>query len=433
MVTEEVNAEPIMAEDSEPSAVSEAEALVEQGELHNGKTNTVPEQEDLTEKVEIGDGDLNTRQDPDFSLTELDKQIPAPEPLPNIEKSELANGTPKPLTDSERVKLDGSLIRKSKRIERQRKKQAKKSARQPAERRSIFDLPFELVMTILADLLPSDLIRLSRVNKSMKEFISQQEASLTREIIRSRYATLEKCLRLPVLLEDVGDDEARAALLRPERLTGFVRKQAYSHVLTPDPEVVCTCLTCVLRWNSLCLAVDFAHWQGNLDKGEPIPMFPRGTNPEWNRTLLQRNAGVVLRALREPLWYAVVLERHLESTVGSIRRHSANKGNRRRRFRMTREDERVGTDGFLERSGPPTMDFPFHRDNYYMLEAYLPNRGWNGDEERWMYMPASQHDTDVGMVVMFYRQKMETERAEKEERERLSSEGHGTEGEKTAL
>jgi len=57
-----------------------------------------------------------------------------------------------------------------------------------------------------------------------------------------------------------------------------------------------------------------------------------------------------------------------------------------------------GFDGFLGRSGPPSLDFPFHRDNYYMLEAYLPNRGWNAELRRWMYVPGSQHDVDVGFI-----------------------------------
>lgn len=345
----------------------------------------------------------------------------AQEPEPEIEKSELDDGKPKPLTDSDRVKLDGSLIRNSRRIERQRKKQVKKSQKQPQERQTILDLPYELLMDILTQLLPSDLIRLSHANRSLRDFIAEQGDTLAKHIIRWRYPCLEKCLRLPVLLEHVEPD-SRAALQRLDRL-GFIRKQAYTHVMTPDPTVVCTCLSCVLRWNSLCLALDFAHWQPNLDAGDPIPMIPRGKNPVWNQRLVERNAGVVRRALAEPLWYACILEAHLGSIVGSIRRHSENKGNRRRRFRMSREDERAGTDQFLDRSGPPTVDFPFHRDNYYMLEAYLPNRGWNGEEGRWMYMPAGQHDTDVGMVVRMQRRKeleeqeRERERRELEERE----------------
>ncbi len=65
---------------------------------------------------------------------------------------------------------------------------------------------------------------------------------------------------------------------------------------------------------------------------------------------------------------------------------------------MTEEDERSGTDAFLARSGPPTFDIPFHRDEYYMLEAFLPNRGWNTDEGRWMYLPEDQHNRDVELV-----------------------------------
>lgn len=34
-----------------------------------------------------------------------------------------------------------------------------------------------------------------------------------------------------------------------------------------------------------------------------------------------------------------------------------------------------------------------------MLEAFLPNRGWNQEADRWMYMPAEQHETDLKIVV----------------------------------
>ena len=66
---------------------------------------------------------------------------------------------------------------------------------------------------------------------------------------------------------------------------------------------------------------------------------------------------------------------------------------------MTEEDEKAETDLFLERSGPPSTELPFHRDQYYLLETYMPNRGWNSEEQRWMYMPADQHDRDVAWVV----------------------------------
>lgn len=83
----------------------------------------------------------------------------------------------------------------------------------------------------------------------------------------------------------------------------------------------------------------------------------------------------------------------------SIRRHASNKGNRRRRFLLTDADETAGTDAFFERSGPPTIDYPYHRDNYYMLEAYLPNRSWSGDAKRWLYVPADQHARDVAHIM----------------------------------
>lgn len=83
---------------------------------------------------------------------------------------------------------------------------------------------------------------------------------------------------------------------------------------------------------------------------------------------------------------------------------------------MTNDDVAKGTDAFLERSGPPSLDFPFHRDNYYMLEAYLPNRGRNGEEMRWLYVPESQHDMDVQFVVRWMRRNAEEKRAREEKR-----------------
>ncbi|KAK3386839.1 hypothetical protein B0H63DRAFT_468471 [Podospora didyma] len=196
------------------------------------------------------------------------------------------------------------------------------------------------------------------------------------------------------------DPSAHAALQNPERqelLT--VHKKPFQHIQPPDPSFTCTCLTCMLRWNCLCLVVDFAYWQKNLDTGEPISVIPRGTTPKWNRDLVARNASIVVKALRSPLWHARILEAHLASTIRSIRRHGLNKGNRRRRFRMADEDVHAETDVFLERSGPPTLDFPYHRDNYYMLEAFLPNRSWISERKKWVYLPAEQHDNDVEIAI----------------------------------
>ena len=51
----------------------------------------------------------------------------------------------------------------------------------------------------------------------------------------------------------------------------------------------------------------------------------------------------------------------------------------------------------MARSGPPNFEFPFHRDNYYTLGAYLPNRRW--DEGQWIYY-GDLHERDVAWAVM---------------------------------
>ncbi|KAF2839789.1 hypothetical protein M501DRAFT_1003243 [Patellaria atrata CBS 101060] len=285
------------------------------------------------------------------------------------------------------------LILHSKRTARQSKKLQKK--KRNTEPKGLLDLPYELVIEFLSYLRPSDVFRLSRVSKTLHGFITQETSTIVKHIICRRYQCLEKCFRYPVLLESM-DPSVHSILQSEERqeIIG-IHKKPYQHILPSDPNIVCTCLTCMLRWNALCLVIDFAHWQPNLEKGEPIPMIPRGTQPQWNTDLIVANAAIVSKALRSPLWHALILEVHLNSTVCSIRRHGENKGNKRRRFHMTKEDELSGTDYFLERSGPPSLDFPFHRDNYYMLEAYMPNRGWNREKETWMYVPADQHDRDV--------------------------------------
>ncbi|XMA10194.1 hypothetical protein WAI453_002985 [Rhynchosporium graminicola] len=301
------------------------------------------------------------------------------------------------LVEEPLIHITASIPLHSKRTERRQKKRdlKEKSSKQQA---TIWDLPAEMLTDILLLLLPSDILKLSRVNRTLRDFIFQEEASLCRKIVAKRYAVLSQCFRLPILLENV-DEEVHPAMLSEERQAAMsIHKRPYQHIQPLDQHLVCTCLTCMLAWNNLNLVVDFSHWQRNLDEGEPIPMIARGKNPRWNRKITEANAGIVRQALTSPLWYAWILEIHLRSTVGSIRRHGNNKGNKRRRFQMSVEDAKVETDYFLERSGPPSMDFPFHRDNYYMLEAYLPNRGWNAEFLEWRYMPASQHDRDIEFV-----------------------------------
>lgn len=308
-----------------------------------------------------------------------------------------------------------ALPLRSRRLERLRKKHEKKQYKS-LEPKHFLDLPQELLLDIITLLRPSDIFVFSRTSKSIRNFILEQEVVISKRIIDFRYAVLSKCFRLPKLLRDV-DPNLHPALRSPERQEILaIHKKPYQHIQAPDPSLICTCMTCLLRWSALNLCVDFAHWQDNLDSGTPIPIILRGKNPSWNRALIADNALFVSNALTSQLWYTRILECHLDSTVRSIRRHAANKGNRRKRFRMTNDDVAKGTDAFLERSGPPSLDFPFHRDNYYMLEAYLPNRGRNGEEMRWLYVPESQHDMDVQFVVRWMRRNAEEKRAREEKR-----------------
>jgi hypothetical protein len=302
----------------------------------------------------------------------------------------------------------------SKKLERLRKKQQKRAAKNAHHAAgSILDLPYELITDILELLRPSDIFRLSRTCKAFHTFLGDEETNIAKKIIDRRYVAIAKCFRLPVRLSEL--DQRIHPLLQDESRQEIhtMKKKPYQHLRSPDPQEICTCMTCLLRWHSLNLIVDFNYWQDNLDKGEPIPMIPRGRNPSWNIFLIDDNASYVSKALQSPLWHALLLEVHLNSMIRSIARQRENKGNKRRRFRMTEEDENSGTDLFLERSGPPSTELPFHRDQYYLLETYMPNRGWNGEEGRWMYMPADQHERDVAWVVRVAewraRKKMEEE------------------------
>ena len=282
-----------------------------------------------------------------------------------MRKEEVLNETEEPLVDT-----TVAIPIRSKRTERrQKRRQQKEKAHN--DRISLLNLPSELVIYILGYLRPSDIFVLSRVSHSLRQFNIQQEPNIATEVIKSRYSALSKCFQLPVLLEKV--DAGTHAILQSEKRQELlnIHKKPYQHIKSPDPSLICTCLTCVLAWNNLCVVVDFANWQDNLDANPitPIPIIPRGKYPEWNQFLMSANTAVVHNALHSPLWCVRILEQHLKSTVRAIRRHGNNKGNQRRRFRMAVEDAASESDGFLERSGPPSLDFPFHRDNYYMLEG----------------------------------------------------------------
>jgi hypothetical protein len=319
------------------------------------------------------------------------------------------------LDDEEEPLVDttAALAKNSKRIDRQRKKLEKKRANY-VKPKSLLDLPYEMLMDVFFQLRPSDLFNLRRASKPLNEFILGEEVVLSKEIVSRRYQTLSKCFPIPRPIEDVEPD-MHSVLFKRKDVLG-IHWKPYEHIQPFDPHVICTCITCVLRWNNLNTLVDFAHFQPNLDQGEPIPKIDRGHNPDWNQKLIRRNASIVEKAIHNRLWYARILEVHLKSTVGSIARHANNKGNKRRRFRLTAEDATSEADLFLERSGPPTIDSPYHRDNYYMVEAFLPNRGWFAEEQCWKYMPESHHQRDLEWVRGHERRRL----AKEQEKERMS-------------
>lgn len=358
------------------------------------------------------------------------------DPDPPVELQQL-KPTSTAKTLRERVAEDGTLKVFSKKSERQRKKQLKRGNKSDFTL-TLLDLPFDVLFHIVSYLRPSAVFRLSRTCRPLYSFLLEEHPSrISRSIIQWRYSCLEKCIRLPVLVSKL-QDVYRDALQDQERLKGhdIRRRPYYQHVKAPDPELICTCLTCVLRWNVLGLAVDFSYWQDKLDSNEPLPMIPRGRQPEWNTKLLDSHAAVVERALfssasgeASPLWYAVILEAHLDSTVRAIRRHSANKFNKRKRFLMTPQDAASGADEFLQLKGPPSLDFPFHRDNYYMLEAYLPNRSWFSEDSRWGYMPAEQHEKDVEQLrkwVLWRKSRLQTSGGHKPNNEKWIMEFNGS-------
>lgn len=237
-----------------------------------------------------------------------------------------------------------ALTLRSKRTERAERKMKLKVTRPKPPSRHLLDLPYELVLKILYLLRPRSIFSLWRVNKSYHGFITQEEVRIARSICNWRYVCLQKCFQVPVLLENV-DPEIYPALQSPERNElHTATKKPYQHIQPPNPTLICTCFSCLLRWTSLCVIPDFAYWQDNLDTGVPIRMIPRGRFPEWNRELVSANATIARKALYSPMWHARLLEEHLKSTTRAISRHAANKGNKRRRYRMTRDDVDAGTD-----------------------------------------------------------------------------------------
>jgi hypothetical protein len=290
-----------------------------------------------------------------------------------------------------------ALTLHNKRTERMQRKKVTRDKKRDAIV-NLTKLPTELLLDTLKYLAPLDVFRFSFVNRRFLSLVDANASVIGDAIIQRRYAILVQCFPAPMLLSTVAPSLA-PLLTDPHRQQQLgIHKRPYQHIQAPDAQQLCTCLTCILTWNNLGLILDFANWQDNLDTGKPIPMIPRGQAPEWNIGLIARNARIARKAVEHSLWHARILEVHLDSTVRSIQRHAKNKGNKRTHVAMTAEDAASGTDSFLFKHGPPSLEFPYHRDEYYMLEAYLPNRWWRKAQGCWIYTIQGSHDRDLELV-----------------------------------
>jgi hypothetical protein len=279
---------------------------------------------------------------------------------------------PRHVSDDEEPLEDktAALTLHNKRTERQQRKKVTRDKKRDAIV-NLTKLPTELILESLQYLEPSDVFRFSFVNRRFLHLVDANASVIGDAIIATRYTILSQCFPTPKLLSEV-DPSLRPLLSDPTRQQQLgIHKRLYAHIQSPDAQQLCTCLTCILTWNNLGLVLDFAHWQHNLDTGKPIPMIARGQAPEWNAALIAQNARIARTAIDNSLWHARILQVHLDSTIRSIQRHGKNKGNKRTHVAMTAEDAAIGTDSFLSKHGPLSLEFPYHRDEYYMLYGHL--------------------------------------------------------------
>jgi hypothetical protein len=305
------------------------------------------------------------------------------------------------------VDTTAALQLRSKKTERMQKRLEKRSKRKPATKpQSFLDLPSEIILDIFTYLRPSDLFRLQRLTKPMQAFIRENEPTIARDLIKTRYSILAKCFPLPVPFQTI-DPSYHSALLSPKRQDLLaIHKKPYTHIKPLDPLAICTCMTCVFAWNNLCTILDLAHWQGALDARVPITMIPRGASPPWNQELIETSAARVEAAMKSPLVYTALLALHLDTTTRTILRRSkyikTSQGGpvlaQHRPYQLSLAEAARGSDEFLARKGLPSYEFPFHRDNYYNLEAYVPNRKWSSEEGCWKYYAGAQHARDLEWV-----------------------------------
>ncbi|CAF9932815.1 MAG: hypothetical protein GOMPHAMPRED_006670 [Gomphillus americanus] len=312
--------------------------------------------------------------------------------------------------------------KKTKRLEKQqlRKKQHRQGSKQTAT--NLLDLPAELLYEILVWFRPSDVLVLLRTSRSVRGFIRQYEDSIVRGIIRRRYQVLSRCFPLPVSVSRLGDDVQSILLNKKRQDALHFHKVPYQHIRPQDVLKVCSCTWCIVCWNNLCMVLDFSHFQKYLSKQQPIPMIPRGEFPLWNIRLTEHNASIVGKAIHRPMLYAAILQKHLQSIVDTLTRKHVIRREiksasgkwittkdtflrpvyKTRPYQVTDAEVELGSDFFLERAGKPSYEFPFHRDNYYNIEAYVPNRKWSKEEERWLYYDGTQHERDVALAVKMF-------------------------------
>lgn len=320
------------------------------------------------------------------------------------------------------VDLTKNLSLHSKRTERATRKQQKRD-KKAAEAASFLSLPSELLLDISGHLRPSDCLRLRSTCSALKALFDVHGEAVAKHLVSQRYSSLARCFPRPVLLRNV-DAKYHVALQSQRRQRMLeIHKRPYQHIKPQDPNYTCSCLTCILAWNNLCVVVDLAHWQNRLDHREPLDIIDRGTNPGWNVELVLKNGIIVEMALQNTLWYALILEKHLDTTVRTIQRYrrsgkaflSQNQKTRDKNGRpvqryipvdksaapydMTNEDAKSETDQWLDRQGPPCYEFPWRRDVYYALETYLPNRRYDSKKGTWLYYQVNQHDLDLEWTI----------------------------------
>lgn len=310
-----------------------------------------------------------------------------------------------------------ALLKNSKKTRRLQKQKRQRQTNQSLQTPNLLELPAEILLDMLGYLTPSDVFRLLQVNHATRDFIYQHETSIAKDIMTRRYWVLSRCFPLPKSLHEV-DAVSQAALSHParERMTE-VHKKPYQHIRPPDSQSLCTCTSCLLAWNNMNVVLDLGHFQYHLKHREPIPVLPRGTQPEWNASLIVRHASIVERAMTNRLTYAAILERHLNTIVETLLRqtrlpkqkpqpvHRHSKFAAPASSRPTHadtpygfekeSDAESGDDRFLERWGKESYEFPWQRDNYYSLIAYVPNRKWNTSEQKWMYYAMDAHSRDL--------------------------------------